>query len=84
MAVKKPAIKAPKPRSAEEIPATVTGNNADLESKRPVGRPRKEQKLSKSFTVTMDDDLYQSLRARAEADDRTLSYIVRQALEAYL
>ncbi len=46
-----------------------------------MGRPKKERALDKAIMVRVEPDIYARIARLTEADDRTVAYIARRAME---
>lgn len=53
-------------------------------TKRKRGRPRVERPATTKITAAIPEDAAVALRARAEAEDRTPSACIREAIERWL
>jgi len=46
-----------------------------------MGRPKKERALDKAIMVRVEPDIYERITRLTKADDRTVAYIARRAME---
>ena len=83
MAVKKPAVRAPKPRAQEEIPQTIMGNNAEVAAPRKPGRKPVGDGPAETIAITLPSELKRQLQDEAARQDRSAAAVVRQALRLY-